>query len=188
MLLSLREVHCQIQRHQQKSKLLETPFFFTTGTVVKNIELCFMVNQTSWIPKLYPKTWRWSFGLNSSTGALDIGQPPFFSCKSDSRIANVRLSVSPSVCLSVCHKFPSASQNRAYQPNLSLSQPISIITICHHAYQPSCPYGLLTYALLLQLISHFGLFLEDGRPQTSWIPKIYPTSSYMMKFWSQLIN
>ena len=43
MLLSLREVHCQIQRHQQKSKLLETPFFFTMGTVVKNIELYFMV-------------------------------------------------------------------------------------------------------------------------------------------------
>ena len=111
-----------------------------------------------------------------------------FSRKSDSRIANVRLSVSPSVCLSVCHKFPSASQNRAYQPNLSLSQPISIITICHHAYQPSCPYGLLTYALLLQLISHFGLFLEDGRPQTSWIPKIYPKPSYMVKFWSQFIH
>ena len=35
-------------------------------------------------------------------------------------------------------------------------QPLKIITIGHHAYQPSCPYSLLTYALLLRLLSHFG--------------------------------
>ena len=38
----------------------------------------------------------------------------------------------------------------------SPSQPLKIITIGHHAYQPSCPYSLLTYALLLRLLSHFG--------------------------------
>ena len=77
-----------------------------------------------------------------------------------------------SICPSVRHQNPSASQNRAYQPNLSLlaikplcqsatiptSQPLRIITIGHHAYQLSCPYGLLTYALLSRLLSHFGLF------------------------------
>ena len=33
----------------------------------------------------------------------------------------------PSICLSVCYQNPSASQNYAYQPNLSLYQ-----TICHY--------------------------------------------------------
>ena len=45
----------------------------------------------------------------------------FFSCKSNSRIANVRLS----------HPNLSASQNHAYHPNLSLYQPIS-----HYANHP----------------------------------------------------
>ena len=48
-----------------------------------------------------------------------------------------------SVCQSVVHKKP---------------QPLRIINIDHHAYQLSCPYSLLTYALLSQLLSHFGLF------------------------------
>ena len=43
-----------------------------------------------------------------------------FSHESDSRIANVCLSICLSVHLSVCHKNPSASQNRSYQP-LSVS-------------------------------------------------------------------
>ena len=30
--------------------------------------------------------------------------------------------------------------------------------------------------------------LEAVWPQTSWIPKIYPKPSYMVKFWSQLVN
>ena len=62
---------------------------------------------------------------------------------------------------------------KAYQPNLSLyqpnsnyanqppcppSHPLRIINIGHHAFQPSCPYDLLTYALLSRLLSHFGLF------------------------------
>ena len=38
------------------------------------------------------------------------------------------------------------------------SQPLSIITIGHDAYQPSCPCGLLTYALFSRLLSLFGLF------------------------------
>ena len=61
-------------------------------------------------------------------------RPPFvivFSRESDSTIANVRLSVCPSVCPSVRHRNPSASKNHAYQPNL--------MPINHHANQPPCP-------------------------------------------------
>ena len=43
------------------------------------------------------------------------------------------MSVHPSVCMSVCHRNPSASQNCSYQP-LSLS---TIEPIDHWAYQPS---------------------------------------------------
>ena len=111
--------------------------------------------------------------------AFDFLHNPIFSCKDNSRITNVRLSV----CQSVHHKNPSASQNCAFQPNLNLSQPLCqsaimplshhapplrIITIGHHACQPSCPYGLLTYALLLRLLSHFGLFYYFYFSETSW--------------------
>ena len=52
-----------------------------------------------------------------------------FSRESDSTIANVRLSV----CLSVCHRNPSASQNRSYRPSsLSTIKPID-----HQAYRSS---------------------------------------------------
>ena len=65
----------------------------------------------------------------------------FFSRESDSRIANVRLSVRLSVCQSVSHQNPSASMNHAYQTNLSLSaiMPISHCTnqlLCHSATMP----------------------------------------------------
>ena len=107
----------------------------------------------------------------------------FFSHKSDSRIAIVHLSVCLSVsrspkplslkesCLSaksqpISHHTNQPSyqsaimpiSHHATQPPSPPSQPLRIITIGHHAYQPSCPHGLLTYALLLQLLSHFGLF------------------------------
>ena len=64
-----------------------------------------------------------------------------FSRESDSRISNVRLSVS----LSVCYKNPSASQNCSYRP--SSHQQSSLSTI----------YWLSD--LLSRLLSHFGLLL-----------------------------
>ena len=62
----------------------------------------------------------------------------FFSPESNSRIANVCLSVRQSVSLCVRHKNPSASQNQAYMP-LCLSIDLSAqIPISHHANHFSC--------------------------------------------------
>ena len=70
-----------------------------------------------------------------------------FSRESDSRIANVRLSVR--------YKNPSASLNCSYRPSsLSAIQPIN-----HRAYRPS---SLLTLALLLQLLSLLAYFFLNA--------------------------
>ena len=77
---------------------------------------------------------------------------PVFSCESDSRIANVRLSIRLSVCLS--------------QKPLSLSELLLLTNepINHQAYLPSShrPSSLSTIYrlsdLLSRLLSHFGLF------------------------------
>ena len=81
-----------------------------------------------------------------------------FSRECNSRMANVRLSVSLSVTktphpLRIVHISHNATQSPC-------PPPLGITTIGHHAYQPSCPYSLLTYALLSQLLSHFGLLLR----------------------------
>ena len=44
-----------------------------------------------------------------------------------------------SVCLSVSHQNPSASQNCSYWP----SCPSAIMPIGHHAHQPSCPSAIM---------------------------------------------
>ena len=85
------------------------------------------------------------------------GQPNFVKHKKMFSVVKVTLEFQMSVHLSGCHKNPLASQNHNYQP-LSASaiyqqsylsaplppQPLGIITICHHAHQPSCKSAILT--------------------------------------------
>ena len=79
-----------------------------------------------------------------------------FSRKSDSRIANVRLPVNPSIS----HQNPSASQNCSYRPSgLSTIRPID-----HQAYWPS---SLLT----IKPINHrayWPLSLSTIEPANHW--------------------
>ena len=72
--------------------------------------------------------------------------PPLFSRKSDSRIANVHLSVH--------HKNPSASQNQAYLP-LCLSIDLS------DTYQPSCQSAFM-HANQLSCQSIYTLVLVES--------------------------
>ena len=99
----------------------------------------------------------------------------FFSLESNSRIANVCLSVHPSVC----HKNPSASQNHAYQPNLSLSQPlcqsaIMPISQCAPISHNSCHFYLQSYLLAIKLvpISHLICICDF---KAFWLVKIQPS-------------
>ena len=91
-------------------------------------------------------------------------QPLSLSTICDPRIANVHLSV----CLSVT-KTPQplsimpTSQISAYKQSrqsaivpLSHHTPPLSLSIGQNAYQPSCPYCHLTYALVSQLLSHSG--------------------------------
>ena len=91
------------------------------------------------------RIWKYNQGFSSNHEKLS-SKERFFSRESNSRIANV----CPSVCPSVFHKNTSASQNHAYQPNLSLSQPtcqLAIMPISHHATMdqpPSQPLRIIT--------------------------------------------
>ena len=84
----------------------------------------------------------------------------FFSCKSDSRIANVRLSVCLSVRLSVCQSQKPLSLSELL---LSTIKPINQRAIDHQAYRPlslSTIYQLSD--LLSRLLSHFGLLIDHN--------------------------
>ena len=63
-----------------------------------------------------------------------------FSCESDSRIENVRLSVRLSVCQSVSHQNPSASQNHDLSAK-SISPYVNQPS-CHSATMPTPPLRL----------------------------------------------
>ena len=68
-----------------------------------------------------------------------FSKAPVFSRESDSIIANVRLSVSPSVCLSVCLSVTKTPQPLRFAPiNHQAYQPLSLSTIDpsdHQAYR-----------------------------------------------------
>ena len=90
--------------------------------------------------------YKWCLGMGPLTQfgskAVVYGWSIFFSCKSNSTITNVRLSV----CQSVSHRNPSASQNSVYLL-LSLSFDLSNIRISDIAAQISLIYEIFVFVL-----------------------------------------